>query len=69
MNEFTESPTPASMPEGPKDNRRTWIILGVVVMLICFCCTLILALYYGYDYLGDPLGIYGALLQSLAMFA
>lgn len=66
MNEFTESPTPESTPEAPKNNRRTWIIVVVAVLVICFCCILPLALYYGYDYLGDPLGIYGALPRMIA---
>jgi len=61
--------TEVSMPKppgAPQDNRRKWIIIAIVaVLVICFCCVLPLALYFGYDYLGDPLHIYGALPRLL----
>ena len=50
-------------PETPKkSNNNTIIIIVVAAVVLCCCCLgLGIALYYGYDSLGDPLGIYGAL--------
>jgi len=48
--------------EEPKKNNRTLIIVIVVLVVLCCCCVAgLVALYYGYDYMGDPLGIYGLL--------
>jgi len=46
----------------PKKNNRTLMIVIIVLVVLCCCCVgSLVALYYGYDYLGDPLGIYGFL--------
>lgn len=45
----------------PKNNRTLMIVIIVLVILCCCCVGSLVALYYGYDYLGDPLGIYGSL--------
>ena len=46
----------------PRRNNRTLIIVLAVLVLLCCCCLIsAVALYYGYDSLGDPLGIYGLL--------
>ncbi|MGB7874399.1 MAG: hypothetical protein WBL25_08435 [Anaerolineales bacterium] len=46
----------------PKKNNRTLMIVIVVLVVLCCCCVSgMVALYYGYDYMGDPLGIYGML--------
>jgi hypothetical protein len=47
--------------EPKKDNKRLIIIIAVIVVLCCCCIGSLFALYYGYDSLGDPLGIYGLL--------
>lgn len=49
--------------EEPKKNNRTLLIVIIVLVVLCCCCVgSLLALYYGYDYTGDPLGVYGAFL-------
>jgi len=55
MNDFAET------PEAPKKNNTPLIIAIVAVVLCCCCLGALIAFYYGYDNLGDPLGIYGAL--------
>jgi hypothetical protein len=51
--------------EAPANKNRTLIIVIVVLLVLCCCCVAgAAALYFGYDSLGDPLGIYG-LLQSI----
>jgi len=46
----------------PKNNKRTITIVIIVLVVLCCCCLgSLIALYYGYDSLGDPLGIYGLL--------
>jgi len=48
--------------EEPKKNNKTLIIVIVVLLVLCCCCVAAtVALYFGYDSLGDPLGIYGLL--------
>jgi hypothetical protein len=48
--------------EEPKKNNRTLIIIIAVIVVLCCCCVAgAVALYYGYDYMGDPLGIYRSL--------
>jgi hypothetical protein len=48
--------------EEPKKNNRTLLIVIIAVIVLCCCCVGgLVALYYGYDYLGDPLGLYGFL--------
>jgi len=55
----------SGMPEAPKKN-NTLLIVGIVLVVLCCCClALLVALYFGYDSLGDPLGIYGALPRLL----
>ncbi|MEW5941924.1 MAG: hypothetical protein AB1750_19850, partial [Chloroflexota bacterium] len=51
----------AGTPEAPKKNNTVLIVAIVVVVLCCCCLAFGLAAYFGYDSLGDPLGIYGAL--------
>ncbi len=49
---------PMEMPA--KKSNKTLIIVLVVLALLCCCCVAAaVALYFGYDYLGDPLGVYG----------
>ncbi|MBV6402753.1 MAG: hypothetical protein CNIPEHKO_03066 [Anaerolineales bacterium] len=62
MNEMNDQ-----MPTEPKKNNTTTIIIIVAVVLLCCCCSM-LAMFFGYDYLGDPLGIYGALPALTALF-
>ena len=65
MNEPTEAFV-SPEPEAPKKN-NTWLIVGIVLIVLCCCCVVgAIALYYGYDSLGDPLGIYGALPRLLS---
>lgn len=53
-------------PEAPKKT-NIWLIVGIVVIVLCCCCVVgAIALYFGYDKLGDPLGIYGALPRLLS---
>jgi len=48
--------------EEPKKNNRTLLIVIIVLVVLCCCCVgSLVALYYGYDYLDDPLGVYGFL--------
>jgi hypothetical protein len=55
--------------ETPKKTNTGLIIAIVAVVLLCCCCiTAFLAFYFGYDSLGDPLGIYG-LLPQFGMFS
>ena len=43
-------------------NNNTLIIIIVVLALLCCCCIAgTVILYFGYDFSGDPLGIYGLL--------
>lgn len=49
------------VPEAKRNNRTLTIVIIVLVVLCCCCVGAFVALYYGYDYLGDPLGVYGAL--------
>ncbi len=66
--EFPPAPAPAPLPEEPKKSTNVWLIIGIVVVVLCCCCIIALvALYFGYDSLGDPLHIYGnGSLPSLA---
>lgn len=61
------TPEPAPMvptPEAPARN-NTWLYVAIAIVVLCCCCIVALvALYLGYDKLGDPLHIYGSLLQS-----
>lgn len=50
--------TPLEAP-AKKSNKALIIALVVVVALCCCCVAAAVALYFGYDLLGDPLGIYG----------
>ena len=45
--------------EEPKKNKTLIIVIAVLAVLCCCCVGGFIALYYGYDSLGDPLGIYG----------
>lgn len=46
----------------PRRNNRTLIIVIAVLVTLCCCCFAgAVALYFGYDSMGDPLGIYGLL--------
>ncbi|GAB4504108.1 MAG: hypothetical protein Fur0043_11010 [Anaerolineales bacterium] len=56
MDENMETPVEAP---AKKDNKALIIALVVLVVLCCCCVVAAVALYFGYDYLGDPLGIYG----------
>jgi len=49
------------LQESQKNNRTLMIVIIVLVVLCCCCVGSLVALYYGYDYLGDPLRIYGLL--------
>ncbi len=51
----------------PKKSNTTTIIVIVVAVLLCCCCSIV-GLYFGYDYLGDPLGIYGLLPRAVSLF-
>ncbi len=53
---------------GQNQNNR-WLIIAIVLIVLCCCCILGgLALFFGYDYMGDPLHIYGSLLPMLAVY-
>lgn len=44
----------------PAKKNKTVLIVVVVLLVLCCCCAIAAtALYYGYDSLGDPLGVYG----------
>jgi hypothetical protein len=46
--------------EAPANKNRTLIIVVAVIAVLCCCCVAgAVALYFGYDSLGDPLGLYG----------
>lgn len=58
MNQQNEAP----YTEPPAKKNRTLLIVIIVLVVLCCCCVAgVVALYYGYDYMGDPLGIYGFL--------
>ncbi|GEM_PF-5379753 len=50
--------TPVEAP-AKKSNKTLIIALVVLVVLCCCCVAALVALYFGYDSLGDPLGVYG----------
>ncbi len=58
MNENMGTPT---LEEPKKSNRTLIIVIAVLAVLCCCCVAAAVALYFGYDSLGDPLGIYGLL--------
>ena len=43
---FNPGPTPT------KKNNRTWLIVGIVAVVLCFCCA---GVFVMYQYLGDPI--------------
>ena len=48
------------LEEAPKKKNTGLIVAIIVVVVLCCCCiAAFAALYFGYDALGDPLGIYG----------
>jgi type VI protein secretion system component VasF len=53
-----ETPPLSPAPEEPQKNRTALYIAIAAVVLLCCCCIAAVALYYGYDSLGDPFGIY-----------
>jgi hypothetical protein len=52
-----------TFPEDTPKKRNNGVIIAVVVVALLCCCAIAAcaALYFGYDSLGDPLGIYGAI--------
>lgn len=63
MTENVEAPTP------PKKTNTGLIVAIVALLFLCCCCIALVALYFGYDALGDPLGIYGLLPQARGLVA
>lgn len=62
--------TPISPAPQPQKKNNTVLIVVIVLVLLCCCCAVgLVALYFGYDSLGDPLGIYGALPRLAAVLA
>jgi flagellar basal body-associated protein FliL len=48
--------------ETPKKTNSGLIIAIIVVVVLCCCCIAgLAAIYFGYDALGDPLGIYSSI--------
>lgn len=48
--------------EAPAKKNKTLLIVVVVLLVLCCCCVVTAsALYFGYDSLGDPFGVYGML--------
>jgi hypothetical protein len=39
-------------PTPTKNNNRTWLIVGIVVVVLCGCCV---GAFLMYQYLGDPI--------------
>ena len=63
MEQNTAIPT-----EEKPQKRNTGLIIAIVVVVVICCCLIgaCAAVYFGYDYLDDPLGIYG-LMPVLSM--
>jgi len=50
------------LTEAPAKKNNTLLIVVVVLLVLCCCCVAAaLALFFGYDSLGDPFGVYGML--------
>lgn len=54
-----ENMEPSSMEAPAKKNKTVLIVVAVLLLLCCCCVATLAALYFGYDSLGDPLGVYG----------
>jgi hypothetical protein len=52
-----------TLPEEAPKKRNNGVIIAVIVVALLCCCVIAAcaALYFGYDSLGDPLGVYGAI--------
>jgi len=48
-----------------KNPTTMYIAIGVVVLLLCCCCLATIIVFFQYDNWGDPLGVYGTIINTL----